>query len=473
MEAHHNQPHQSTFGRYFQPHKAAWWDSVLLGFLLVAMCSQLNIGDIGQDTTAQGYVTKQLKIALPDIALILSFGWFFVRTTIVRAWKRLWWPPLPCWALMFTMVIALIHSDSIWTKAGESIAQAPDTAAWKTVLKDRGTFQSIKEAIAETIQYGLYFLVAPWLFVNLLHDRRKEMFIDRRRFALGAFMAATLLAVGIATLQVMAKPGSAPQAWFGSPNAFAGWVALAFPLCICLAIWQFRTAPASLRWPALAILGALAISLGFLIASPWPVLAVLLGLAVTAARQPQRMRVSTALILLVPLFTLMLWPRTGTSPRAEFAQVGSSEQKVKKQYIEWYAAAGWGLPRQKAFATGVGPGNYQLNIGPYYASLPNEEKMPPDSNNLYLVQAVSVGVLGLSALLWIIFHFGRLAWSAQRVNPSDWLGAGVLASLVSWLVVNNFHALIVRGSGVVLAFVLSLAVIAAQLNRGDQSTLEQ
>jgi hypothetical protein len=95
--------------------------------------------------------------------------------------------------------------------------------------------------------------------------------------------------------------------------------------------------------------------------------------------------------------------------------------------------------------------------------LPNEEKMPPDSNNLYMVQAVSLGVLGLGALLWVIFHFIVRAWQTLRGVSSDWLSYGVFAALCSWLGVNTFHAGIVRGGGVVLAFILSLAVIAGSL----------
>jgi hypothetical protein len=143
---------------------------------------------------------------------------------------------------------------------------------------------------------------------------------------------------------------------------------------------------------------------------------------------------------------------------------------LKKQYIEWYAALGWSQPRRvagsetgersKNFGTGVGPGNYQLNIGPYYSSLPNEEKMPPDSNNLYLVQAVALGVLGLGALLWAVLHFASLAIAARKKFPNDWLGAGVLASLAAAAFVNLFHALLVRGTGLTLAFLFSLAVIA-------------
>ena len=53
----------------------------------------------------------------------------------------------------------------------------------------------------------------------------------------------------------------------------------------------------------------------------------------------------------------------------------------------------------------------------------------------------------------------------MRKYSQDWLAAGVLGSLAAWMIVNCFHALIVRGTGVVLAFIFALAVIALQRNR--------
>ena len=147
--------------------------------------------------------------------------------------------------------------------------------------------------------------------------------------------------------------------------------------------------------------------------------------------------------------------------RLETWRVPSETQFVKKQYIEWYVAARRTVDRRMhSFATGIGAGNYQFSIGSYYARLPNEEKMPPDSNNLYLVVADSLGILGLAALFWILGYFFKRAYEALRLNPNDWLGAGVMGFLIAFLFVNNFHALIVRGTGTVLAFALSLAIVA-------------
>lgn len=451
----------------------AWLDYVFLGLLLVAMSSQINVGDIGQDTYAtEGYVTKTLKIAVPDIALLLNIVWFLVRTTLARGWKRLWWPPLPAWALLFAMALALVHSPSIWNKAGEALAELEQNPGWKGQLKavmaDKGASQAVKEGIAETIQFGLYFIVAPLILVNLLVDRRDaNRVIDRREFALRCFAGGSALMIALALMQSVQAPREAPRALFSSPNAFAAWFAIALPL---LFAWSqndralaHKGGPASivrrLLLPA-ALLGMIAVM------SLWSHLAALCGLVAMALLAQGARRVRLGLLALVMAVVVgALWaPSLRDARREPFVTVGSTKEKVKKQYIEWYAAAGWAAPSERAFANGVGPGNYQLNIGPYYSSLPNESKLPPDSNNLYLVQAVSLGVLGLSALAWTIGHFARRANEARKYlqarHQDAWLPIGVLGSLVSWGVVNVFHASIVRGTGLVLALLCALSVVA-------------
>lgn len=166
-------------------------DTVLLCILLVAICSQLNLGDIGKDTTAQGYVTKQLKIALPDIALLLNILWFGLRTTMLRAWKKLWWPPFPCFALVLTLIVSYLHSRPLINAAIEALG---DKFSLGTFLKAITTKES-KEAIAETLQFFGYFVLAPLLMVNLLHDHRVGEMISRRRIALWTFAVAIVFSL--------------------------------------------------------------------------------------------------------------------------------------------------------------------------------------------------------------------------------------------------------------------------------------
>ncbi len=465
-------------------------DSILLAILIVLMCSQISNFTLGSDKFERlGFATKPLFIAYCDVFLLLTFAWFCVRTTMLKAWNKIWWPPLPCWALIMAMVIAALHSPSVVNASIEHLHGIHNPVKILKTLMSQDAKES-KEAIAEIIQFSMYFLIAPLVFVNLMHDRREGELISRRRLALHAFSGALLLTTLIAFLELLtSREAHGPNALFDSANAYAAFLALTMPFALAhiLSIWN-KPLP-----PFIATLVTIALAAITLI-SPWATLAIVIGILVAGALLKQASR---AMIILGVLFavTLGAWALSGSlhESRTNFLTVYSTykhelkpgeEAKpvnaspdLKKQFIEWYAALGWSQPRRvagsetgersKNFGTGVGPGNYQLNIGPYYSSLPNEEKMPPDSNNLYLVQAVALGALGLGALLWVVLHFANLAVQARKKFPHDWLGAGILASLAAAAFVNLFHALLVRGTGLTLAFLFSLAVIAWLQGEGD------
>jgi hypothetical protein len=445
-------------------------DAAMLALLILTMCSQLDVRTIGRNTLAEGYATKQLFIAFSDVALVLAFGWFVARTTALRAWRRLWWPPPPCWALLAAMLIAALHSQQVTSAVADALGKAHGL---KGVVKAIAAKES-KEAIAEMLQFAAYFVAAPLLFVNLIHDRRADgRTVVRRRFAIGVFTLATLIVTGCAAYQMIVLKRAAPFAFFGMPNGstgssnvYSGFLAMSLPLLVARVIHR-RGGWGHPGWYEAFVIPLMtyaALILGLLtMVSPWAAGALFIGVVIAGSmlRVPGRAIVVLGVMALAAFYAWST-PSPAQRSRTEFLRVPSATEKVKKQYIEWYAALGWAAPRLRQFATGVGPGNYQFNIGSYYSFLPNEEKMPPDSNNLYLVQAVSLGVLGLGALLWVLGHFAREAHLAHRAPPWDWLGAGVLSSLVAFACVNVFHALIVRGTGIVLAFLLSLAVIARQ-----------
>jgi hypothetical protein len=447
-------------------------DSLSLGALILAMCSQVDVRRVGRDTLAEGlgYATKTLAVALSDVVFLLVVLWFVARTIQMRGWKRLWWPPLPCFALIFVMILSALHSAPIWAAVSASLAES-GFGPRALITKES------KEAIAEIVQWSAYFLVAPWLFANLMHDRRGEIFVSRRQLAIGVFSFAVLASGLAAVAQGQNFVASAPRGFFASPNTYAAFLALALPLLLEVEVEEPRT---QIRfWMVAAALIFVALST---VASPWAIGAIGVGLVFAVLARVGGVKIKAfrlAIVVGLAIVALGSWntSRAMQPFRSEFTRVGSPQrivngetlpaQKVKKQLVEWAAALGWSVPRERAFATGVGPGNYQLNIGPLYNSLPNEEKMPPDSNNLYLVQAVSIGILGLASLLWVVLHFWTLAWRAAKRNPADWLGAGVVGALSSWLFVNAFHALIVRGAGLVLAFLFALAVVAAQTERNE------
>lgn len=443
-------------------------DGASLCALILAMCSQIDVRIIGRDTLKEGlgYATKTLSVSLPDVVFLLVTSFFVARVFQMRAVKRLWWPPLPCFALIFALVLSMLHSGSIASAVAASVGENGfGPRAFLT--------KESKEALAEIAQWSAYFLVAPWLFVNLIHDcRDATRFVSRRALALGAFTFAVLISgiVALLQLQNIGEEAKAPVGFFTSPHLYAAFLALALPL---LLETESSDSRAQIRSWMLSV--ALLFLMLWTTISPYALVATGIGLIVTAAARRGGVRIRAfrlALVAALAILTLGLWRLPASLQDARRAEIAlsSPSQKIKKQFIEWQAALGWSVPRERAFATGVGPGNYQLNIGPFYNSLPNEEKMPPDSNNLWLVQGVSIGVLGLGALLWVLSHFWHAAWRAARRFPGDWLGAGVVGALSSWFFVNAFHALVVRGAGLVLAFLFALAIIALQGERNEAET---
>jgi cell division protein FtsW (lipid II flippase) len=349
----------------------------------------------------------------------------------------------------------MVHSRPLILAVQNSLTE---THGILHILKAILTTKEFKEAFAQILQWTGFFIFAPLIFVNLMYDRSGEKVLLRRRLALAC------LAIGvIAAIVINLLPNQAlANVWFSSPNMYGGFLAVAVPLIFAKVLSHRNKIKAEWVWVS-GLLGMMVlVALLYTMMDLWSVTALILGVVIAGFMYKARARTATIVILAL-IFVLALWPKQQVRNVYRFQtwQVPSDTQFVKKQYIEWYVAARRTIdPRMHAFATGIGAGNYQFSIGSYYARLPNEEKMPPGSNNLYLVLADDIGILGLASLLWMLGYFFKRAWEATRMNRNDWLGAGIIGLLVSFLFVNNFHALIVRGIGLILVFAFSLAIVA-------------
>jgi hypothetical protein len=150
---------------------------------------------------------------------------------------------------------------------------------------------------------------------------------------------------------------------------------------------------------------------------------------------------------------------------------------IRKQYEEWVAGI---YMATEHLWLGVGPKQYQLNIGQYYGQEPDPTiRLERDSNNLYTVQIASLGLAGLIVLLQIFLDALGQSWRASRPavredgkrsteSWAEWwesregraLASGLFGSLLALVIVSLFVALLIRGIGIAIAFLLALAAAA-------------
>ncbi|MCS6861971.1 MAG: hypothetical protein NZT92_16820 [Abditibacteriales bacterium] len=277
--------------------------------------------------------------------------------------------------------------------------------------------QPVREALTEVVEYTLYLIVTYMLLVNLLRDEQ--------RWRVGVYWFCTVttavMALGVFEWFATGMP-FAVTATFGSRNIFNGFLVMALPLLFALARHSDRRVR---RW--LAATGVVGI-----------------------------------VTLLPGLFPLTV--------------LHDEEGDIKKQYIEWQAALNMMEDtRENNFLLGVGTGNYQLNIGRYYGFLPNKEKMPRDSHNLYLVLGGSMGLLGLVTWIWILTHHLQLAHTLRRQTSDAWqrgVATGLCGSLWALAFINLFHALLVRGTGLVMVFLWALLTAMNDLRQVERDLPE-
>jgi hypothetical protein len=392
---------------------------------------------------------KGAHVCPADIAVALLLGlWLLVRLA-TRSLRSAVWPPLPVVAFL---AVALVSAARL-TEANQ-----------------------LKEAFKELGQSLLYFGAAYMLFVNLLTDER------RLRKAMYAFFVSGSAVVLFGLYQCLT---ARPEALFGVGSTFdnrhtyGAYLAILLPLAFGLLLHAQR------RWErvwlaAMLVLGMVTVLYGA------TVVALVIGFAAAALVGPrgESERPPVGPLAQAALAAGVLFVLTVTLPANRAASVvdfltltesgwirGTEDSgewvagAPRQRYIEWLAALNV-VGEQPAL--GVGPGNYQLEIGSYYfGTLPNLKSIQPDSYSLYLVTAATTGLLGLACLVAILLHFAAQARGAVRRWPLSslygGLARGAWGAMCAAVWHNMFSSYLVRGVGLVFIFLLALiAVLSAQ-----------
>ncbi len=414
------------------------------------------------------------RLGPADLLLAATAGVWGLDILVTRGWRRLW-AARPHWThLLFTVCV------------GAAACGAADCG----------------EAFKELVQIIEYFIVGTLVFTAFLRERDGAAGTGSRRVgmplfpALGAVTAAVL---ALAALQYIAPEGHRSIArfaepktldvivnvlggWqspllvggtFGNRNVLGGFLALALPLCCAGALRpvpglaRLRIGPCGFLTSttvlllagiglrpldaerlgrvacAALLLAGLALNLSG--ASYWAVVVVIAAMA--AARGARTFIPIAAALVLWQAAVLPRLPRENDLCHFESVALYDSAGQPARRYPEWQAAASMILTHPWL---GVGPGNYQRQVGPFYGQVPNATgPAEPDIQNLYLVLGATCGLPALLAF-WAL-----LATAAAAAHRTGRLGAA--AALAAFAAAAVWHPLLVRGLGLPLVFVLALA----------------
>lgn len=368
-------------------------------------------------------------ILYADLYAAALFGLWALLVVIRRRWREIVRPPAAIWALLAVAALSALGATSV------------------------------KSAAVEIAQLGLYFVAVYALFADVVRGQHRLVLIAK------ALAISTTIAIGFALYQyVTVDDPMQVRGTFANRNVYSAYLAMVLPLLYGIAIWTHDTTH-RVWFIAVVVLGA-GTMLGGL--QFWCLALVLLILsALKSLRSLGYYLVGAALMIVL----FVGWLHTNRD--AVFAEVADPVEReevyklgpghedevvLKMRWLEWYPAL---VMTAENFPTGVGAGNYQLHIGEssYWGLVPRATKIEPDTNNLYLVIAASMGFVGLVAFLGWVGRFWLMAEDNWRQAHDAWsMGVcwGLLGGVYGILIVNIFSSLFVRGTSLVWALIFAM-----------------
>jgi hypothetical protein len=150
-----------------------------------------------------------------------------------------------------------------------------------------------------------------------------------------------------------------------------------------------------------------------------------------------------------------------------------SSGQLSQRLLEWQAALNLFMDGPY-FGTGIG--TYQDEIGHFYRSFPKLNSSEPNTQNNFLIVAATTGIIGLSALLWLILYFLKMQISLIRSAHDQSvrrMSAGFAGSLAGFSLYNIFCPLTNQTITILFVLVVSFTQILHRCipPRNDSATI--
>lgn len=304
--------------------------------------------------------------------------------------------------------------------------------------------------VKETLKWSevLAVVAATWLFIR---TERQALWLAWA-IIIAALAEALLGCVQYVLATGLLGPGGANIRVYGTfdqPNPFGGYLNLALPFALALAL--FGRDP-RMRWVASGASGLLLFAL-YLSDSRGALLGLVAALLVLVAigwRYERQALIAIAVgapLLVIAWFTHLIPASLENKLLAQFrvndvsltAQLNDANYSTIERLAHWVA----GLHMFHAHPLlGVGAGNYDAAYQQY--KVPGWDESLTHAHNYYINTAAETGALGLLALLAVVAVALWVAWRATRAT--DWRRTGIAA-----LAGVDARALAIGGAAVIAA----------------------
>ena len=139
-----------------------------------------------------------------------------------------------------------------------------------------------------------------------------------------------------------------------------------------------------------------------------------------------------------------------------------SKRHIKNHYVEMQASLN--LLSENTLL-GVGLGNFQNQIGSYYKELPKVNTTEINQHNGYLIVASTMGILGLSALLWLFFLVWKQTKRRFKSQTKDkYIFLGLAGSILACMIESFFSYLFIASLLTPFIFIVYLTFKENQIN---------
>jgi hypothetical protein len=453
------------------------------GLLSIIIIFPLTVKIALITTSDPGHPLISVNFSLADIAMGIILLLWLLKLLIYKGWKQVKLPPLPILIFAAIGILSFVNAFSISEWAKELLQLIEYFILFYLLLLNN--WQTIK---IETIKTFLFISTSVILFVAFVQGiilDSEPYFI--RSFFLNHNILGTYLCITIPLIYVdfVFSKNLFHKLWMGIllllsiVTISSGNVILALAIALSIISYHYGK-KLFLRY--VSVLAALSVL--YIVFMPAKNKNAIMNFASIYEQGSVSQNYYRRLSLLnnIPLkefynkplddgkYILVTGNELGITTVHKLIGKGAYKEmegtkQIKNNYLEMQAALNL---MSDSPLLGVGLGNYQNYIGTCFKGFPKVNTAEPNQNNTYLIIGSTMGILGLSALFYILWSFLKKSFSNFKGRENNEiekiLALGLTGSMIT-LVIEGFFSFIFNASLIVPLIVIFFLIDHLQKNR--------